>query len=149
MYRNVSRGHPPEEQALHPSLPQKHWLIIGTEGSGRHGLRGISRESEGVVAGACFHRRSLSPDWAQTSPTDGTTKPRHSYRRTEPSPTFTEEPTAVRFFAGFSSRGHTQLVPTRPRTENERKSPKNKLVLDPVQYVNEIMIPHILPLYKR
>ena len=64
-------------------------------------------------------------------------------------PTFVGEPLSIMFFAGFSSRGHTKMVAVRHRTEAERETLKDKLGLNSVQYVNEIIIPHLLPLYEK
>jgi transposase len=64
-------------------------------------------------------------------------------------PTFIGESITVGFWAGFTYGYHTPLVPLRKRTESERKSDKDRLGFDSRQYVNEILIPHLLPLYEK
>ena len=75
-------------------------------------------------------------------------KPNTEWEDRNLAPTFVGEPMTIIFFAGFSSTGHTELVPVRPRTEKERQTPKDELGLNSTQYVNEILVPHLLPLYE-
>jgi len=63
-------------------------------------------------------------------------------------PTFKGDFETIQFFAGFSSTGHTQLVPIRQRQEHERESNTDRLGLNSTQYVNEVLVPHVLPLYE-
>jgi len=64
-------------------------------------------------------------------------------------PTFVGESIAVGFLAGFTYGFHTLLVPMRKRTKDERKSDRYRLVFNSHQYVHEILIPHLRPLYKK
>ena len=64
-------------------------------------------------------------------------------------PTFIGNPFGVWFWAGFTYGYHTPLVVLRQHGENERKSEKDRLGFDSKQYVNEILIPHLLPLYEK
>ena len=64
-------------------------------------------------------------------------------------PTFIGKPTTVQFFAAFTSIGHSQLVPLRQRKASDRTTPKDRLGFNSSQYVHEVMIPHILPLYQQ
>jgi hypothetical protein len=63
-------------------------------------------------------------------------------------PTFKGDFDTMQFLAGFSSTGYTQLVPIRQRQEQERESNTDRLGLNSTQYVNEIFVPHVLPLYE-
>jgi len=64
-------------------------------------------------------------------------------------PTFVEESIMVGFWAGFTYGFHTPLVPMRKRTQDERKSDRDRLGFNSHQYVHEILIPHLRPLYKK
>ena len=66
-------------------------------------------------------------------------------------PTFVGESIAVGFLAasGFTYGFHTLLVPMRKRTKDERKSNRYRLGFNSHQYVHEILIPHLRPLYKK
>ena len=75
-------------------------------------------------------------------------KPGTAFEERNLAPTFVGQPITIQFFAGFSSQGHTPLVAVRQRTEKERESPKDRLGLNSTQYVNEILIPYILPMHK-
>ena len=55
----------------------------------------------------------------------------------------------VGFWAGFTYSFRARLVPMRRRTEDERKSDRDRLGFNSHQYVHEILIPHLRPLYKK
>lgn len=63
--------------------------------------------------------------------------------------TFIGKPITVQFFAAFMSMGHSQLVPLWQRKASVRTTPKDRLGFNSSQYVNEVMISHILPLYQQ
>jgi hypothetical protein len=44
---------------------------------------------------------------------------------------------------------NTPLIPLRRQTENEKKSENDKLGFDSHQYTYEILIPHLLPFYRK
>jgi hypothetical protein len=60
---------------------------------------------------------------------------------------FTKEPMSIQFFAAFSSTGHTSLVPIQKRTKNE-DAVKRTDVGYSIRYVNDIIVPHLFPLYE-
>jgi len=63
-------------------------------------------------------------------------------------PTFKQDFETIQFFAGISSTGHTPLVPIRQRQEHEHESNTNQLGLNSSQYVKEVLVSHVLPLYE-
>jgi len=75
--------------------------------------------------------------------------PNAAYHLKNLQPTFVGDSIAVGFWAGFTYGFHTPLVPMRKRTKDERKSDRDRLGFDSHQYVYEILIPHLRPLYKK
>jgi hypothetical protein len=64
-------------------------------------------------------------------------------------PKFVGEPLSVGFWAAIFYDRHTPLITLRKRTENEKKNENNKLGFDSHQYTHEILIPHLLPFYRK
>jgi len=56
---------------------------------------------------------------------------------------------AIGFLDGFTYDFHTPLVHMRKQTKDERKSNRDRLGFNSYQYVHEILIPHLRPLYKK
>ncbi|KAG0633432.1 hypothetical protein HOY80DRAFT_1105491 [Tuber brumale] len=63
-------------------------------------------------------------------------------------PTFVGKPVTVQFWGAFTSKGYSQLVPLHQRSEAERISSKDCLGFNSTQYVYEVMLPHLIPLYE-
>jgi len=76
-------------------------------------------------------------------------KPRTQFEKRHLASTFTGKPLTIQFFAAFVYTGHTQLFPIRKREEQEHTSSRDKLGFNSIQYVNEILISHLLPLYEK
>lgn len=91
----------------------------------------------GVDAGVDYRRR------VQRRPGRGTALEERNLQST-----FVDKPLTVGFWTAFTYGRHTPLIPMRKRTEKERKSDSNKLGLDSKQYVHEILLRHLLPLYQ-
>ncbi|KAG0634722.1 hypothetical protein HOY80DRAFT_1004914 [Tuber brumale] len=62
-------------------------------------------------------------------------------------PTFIGKPVTVQFRGAFTSKGHSQLVPLRQRSKAERISLKDHLGFNSIQYVDKVMVPHLILLY--
>jgi len=75
--------------------------------------------------------------------------PNAAYDLKNVQPTFVGESIAVGFWAGFTYGFHTPLVPMGKQTEDERKSDRDRQGFNWHQYVHEILIPHLWPLYKK
>ena len=52
------------------------------------------------------------------------------------------------FWAAFTYGHYTPLVPIRQRTEKERVDGRDRLGFNSAQYVKEIVVPYLLPLYE-
>ena len=63
-------------------------------------------------------------------------------------PNLPGDETRQMFWAAFTYGHHTPLVPIRQRTEKERVDGRDRLGFNSAQYVKEIVVPYLLPLYE-
>jgi len=65
-------------------------------------------------------------------------------------PTFIHDPKAIGCWGGFTSKGHSELVPlpVRTITKHDCKT-TTTTVPNSKTYINHILVPHIIPLYKQ
>jgi len=65
-------------------------------------------------------------------------------------PTFIHDPRAIGFWGGFTSKGHSELVPLPVRTITKRDGKTTTTTVpNSKTYMNHIWVPHIVPLYEQ